>query len=219
MLNNYDHIARYYDSLSRLIFFKSQVNAQVHQLRFLPEKGRVLIVGGGTGWILEEIAKLRPEGLVVVYVEISAKMMALSMNREIGGNQVDFVHLGIEDFSSDQRFDVICTPFLFDNFAPERAAMVFKQLDNLLKNEGLWLHTDFNLGERKEGKVTGRNGTWWKTAFLSLMYHFFKFAGNVEASKLINMLPYFVGADYKISEEKYYYRKFIQSMVFKKKNQ
>lgn len=221
MKNNYDKIARYYDRLSRLVFFKSQVNAQIHQLRYLPEKGRILIVGGGTGWILEEIAKVIPEGLHLVYVEISAKMMALSKERSVAGNTVEFVNLGIEDFSTDQPFDVICTPFLFDNFGEENAVMVFHHLDSMLRKGGLWFHTDFDLAINKgRGDVRQPdNGDWWKTVFLALMYRFFKLVANVEASKLINMNPYFEAAGYKVLEQKHYYRKFIQSLVLEKSGQ
>lgn len=236
MVNNYDKIARFYDRLSRLIFFKSQVNAQIDQLCYLPEKGRVLIVGGGTGWILEEIAKIHPEGLSLVYVEISAKMIGLSKERKLGRNAVSFVNLGIEDFYSEVPFDVICTPFLFDNFAEKRAAMVFHHLDTMLNDKGLWFHTDFNLGETREETekeeggtkwdivnkktITGgavKTGSWWKGLFLALMYRFFKVMGNIEASKLIHMNPYFTAAGYKLIEEKYYYAQFIQSSIFQKR--
>ncbi|WP_431293951.1 class I SAM-dependent methyltransferase [Pedobacter sp. P26] len=113
MNNNYDKIANHYDTLSRLVFFKSQVNAQVNQLQYIPKDSSVLIAGGGTGWILEEITKIYPSGLKIVYVEISAKMIALSQKREFKNNQVKFVNLGIEDFSTDTVFDVVLTPFLF----------------------------------------------------------------------------------------------------------
>ncbi|WGQ11640.1 class I SAM-dependent methyltransferase [Pedobacter gandavensis] len=218
MKNNYDKIARYYDRLSRLVFFKSQVNAQIDQLHYLPEKGRVLIVGGGTGWILEAIAKVVPEGLHLVYVEISAKMMALSKERAVAGNTVDFVNLGIEDFYTDQPFDVICTPFLFDNFSEESAVMVFHHLDSMLRKGGLWFHTDFDLVVNKGGNDDRKPdvGDWWKTVFLALMYRFFKLIAQVEASKLINMRPYFEAADYQVLEQKHYYRKFIQSLVLEK---
>ncbi|WP_222536340.1 class I SAM-dependent methyltransferase [Pedobacter polysacchareus] len=218
MKNNYDKIARYYDRLSRLVFFKSQVNAQIDQLHYLPEKGRVLIVGGGTGWILEAIAKVVPEGLHLVYVEISAKMMALSKERAVAGNTVDFVNLGIEDFYTNQPFDVICTPFLFDNFSEESAVMVFHHLDSMLRKGGLWFHTDFDLVVNKGGNDDRKPdvGDWWKTVFLALMYRFFKLIAQVEASKLINMRPYFEAADYQVLEQKHYYRKFIQSLVLEK---
>lgn len=208
MTNNYDHIANYYDRLSRMVFFKSQVNAQIDQLIYIPENSSVLIVGGGTGWILEELAKVRPAGLHIVYVEISANMISLSRDRNPGANEVEFVNQGIEDFSSSMSFDVILTPFLFDNFSAQRAGVVFKQLDLLLKENGYWLFVDFSL--------KGERGRWWKSAFLQLMYSFFKLIRIVEASELTDMEPYFKNTGYQGIANKSCYAGFIQSQVYRK---
>jgi ubiquinone/menaquinone biosynthesis C-methylase UbiE len=208
MNNNYDKIAGYYDTLSRLVFFKSQVNAQINQLQHIPKNRTVLIVGGGTGWILEELARVHVGGLKVVYVEISAKMIALSQKRNYGDNHVEFVNLGIEDFKTDVVFDVILTPFLFDNFAEDRATKVFRQLNECLKKDGLWFLVDFSLNKT--------NGNWWKWVILKSMYSFFKLLGIVEATSLIDMNPYFLQVHYQIIEERFYYGSFIKATVFKK---
>ncbi|WP_343523366.1 class I SAM-dependent methyltransferase [Pedobacter sp.] len=208
MNNNYDKIAAYYDTLSRLVFFKSQVIAQVNQLQYLPKDGSVLIVGGGTGWILEEIAKVHPGGLKIVYVEISGKMIALSQKRNYKNNVVTFVNIGIEDFKTDVSFDVILTPFLFDNFAEQRAAKVFELLNTYLKNNGLWFLVDFSL--------QNNNGNWWKLLLLRSMYGFFKLLRIVEANQLTDMNPYFLNAGYQVLELRFYYRGFIKAAIFKK---
>lgn len=208
MLNNYDKIAGYYDTLSRLVFFKSQVNAQINQLGYIQGNSHVLIVGGGTGWILEELSKIYTGGLKIVYVEISAKMIALSQKRNYKDNQVEFVNIGIEDFKTDVLFDVILTPFLFDNFAEQRAVKVFDQLNAYLKKDGLWLLVDFSLNKT--------NGNWWKWLLLRSMYGFFKLLGIVEANQLIDMNPYFVNANYLIVEERLYYGGFIKATIFRK---
>ena len=208
MKNNYDKIAGHYDTLSRLVFFKSQVNAQINQLQYIPENSDVLIVGGGTGWILEELAKVYNDGLKIVYVEISAKMIELSQKRGYGDNQVEFINLAIEDFRSDLIFDVVLTPFLFDNFAEERAAKVFEQLHAYLKKGGLWFLVDFSMNNT--------NGNWWKWLLLKSMYTFFKLLGIVEANKLIDMSPYFLNAQYQITDERLYYGGFIKATIFKK---
>jgi ubiquinone/menaquinone biosynthesis C-methylase UbiE len=208
MNNNYDKIANHYDTLSRLVFFKSQVNAQVSQLQYLPKDSSVLIVGGGTGWILEEIAKIYSAGLKIVYVEISAKMISLSQKRDCKNNQVEFVNIGIEDFRTDIVFDVILTPFLFDNFAKQRATKVFEQLNACLKKDGLWFMVDFSLNKA--------NGNWWKWLLLKSMYSFFKLLGIVEANQLIDMNPYFLNTGYQISEQRFYYRGFIKAIIYKK---
>lgn len=208
MDNNYDKIAGHYDTLSRLVFFKSQVNAQVNQLQYILEDSRILIVGGGTGWVLEELAKIYGCGLKIVYVEISAKMIALSQNRNYKDNQVQFLNIGIEDFETDVVFDVILTPFLFDNFAEQRAVKVFDQLKVCLRKDGLWFLVDFSLN-----KI---NGNWWKWLLLKSMYSFFKLLSIVEADKLIDMNPYFLKANYSIVEERLYYGSFIKATIFKK---
>ena len=208
MLNNYDKIANQYDFLSRLVFFKSQVQAQVDQLKYIPEKSSILIVGGGTGWILEELAKVHPSGLDIVYVEISQKMIALSKTRDVGNNNVEFVHLGIEDFKTDLLFDAILTPFLFDNFVKNRAETVFHFLDSRLKKSGLWLFVDFSLNPK--------NGKWWKFLILKSMYVFFKLIGIVETNSLIDIHPWFKNEAYSIVNQQFYYGSFISATVYQK---
>ncbi|TBO40062.1 class I SAM-dependent methyltransferase [Pedobacter kyonggii] len=207
MNNNYDKIAGHYDALSRLVFFKSQVNAQINQLPYIQEGNSILIVGGGTGWILEELSKICT-GLKIVYVEISAKMIALSQKRNYKNNHVEFVNIGIEDFKTDVLFDAILTPFLFDNFAEQRAAKVFEQLNEYLKKDGLWFLVDFSLNKT--------NGNWWKWLLLRSMYGFFKLLDIVEAHQLIDMNPYFLKASYLTVEERLYYGGFIKATIFRK---
>ena len=208
MINNYDRIAKYYDFLSRLVFGKSQVKAQINQLKYITPKSRLLIVGGGTGWILEEIAKRHQSGLKITYVEISSKMITLSKARKCGDNDVVFVHSGVEEFNADEYFDVIMTPFLFDNFSPERCSQVFQKLNLTIKDGGLWLMVDF--------VTQSTNGKWWQQFFLKTMYTFFSVISNVEAKKLVDMNPYFQKHEYQIIEQRFYYGHFITAMVYKK---
>jgi len=208
VINNYNKIAKHYDFLSRLVFGQSQVIAQKNQLKYIKDNSTILIVGGGTGWILTEIAQLHLTGLKITFVEISSKMIELSMNRDRGSNQVTFITSRIEDFHSDERFDVIFTPFLFDNFSEDRCVQVFNQLNHNLNKNGLWLFVDFTIAS------TGSN--WWKKLFLKAMYAFFKIICNVEARKLINLQPYFINENYKKLEERFYYQHFIKAIVYQK---
>ncbi|GGI22369.1 class I SAM-dependent methyltransferase [Pedobacter mendelii] len=210
MANNYDKIANQYDTLSRLIYGKAQVNAQINQLKYIPENSVILIVGGGTGWILEEIAKVQPSGLKMVYVEISEKMIKLSKARNLQDNSVTFVNIAIEDFNSNLKFDIIITPFLFDNFNSARVKTVFRKLHSLLKENGLWFLVDFSLSDKK-GKL-------WKWLMLKSMYAFFNLLNIVEASKLVDIMPYFLAKEYKIFEERFYYNRFIRASILKKNN-
>lgn len=208
MVNNYDRIAKYYDFLSRTVFFKAQVNAQTEQLPFIPQESTILIVGGGTGWILSKIAELQPKGLRITYVEISSEMIALARKRDVKENSIELINAPIEDYHTKKTFDIILTAFLFDNFSREKAELVFHKLHNLLKTEGLWLFSDFSY-QPKIGKI-------WQHIMLKIMYFFFRMVSNVEARELPDMGVYFKKNKYKKMFRKRYYRNFIKATVYQK---
>jgi ubiquinone/menaquinone biosynthesis C-methylase UbiE len=99
MAANFNNSAWFYDNLSRLVYGKALINAQVYLLQYIPTDSKILIVGGGTGWVLEELTKIHPSGLSITYVEVSANMMALSNKRNIGHNWVVFINDAIENTS------------------------------------------------------------------------------------------------------------------------
>ena len=207
MRNDYNSIAGYYDKLSRLVFQRSIIKAQQYLLDFVSDNNKVLLVGGGTGWILDEISKLERKNISVVYVEKSSKMIELSKKRKYANVTVEFVNSGIENFKTDEQFDVIVTPFLFDNFIEKKIQYVFKKLDELLKQKGFWLYADFiNYNEVKRA---------WKQYFLKTMYVFFSLTANIETKKLIDMRPYFT-EKYEMITQQFYYRRFIESIVYRK---
>lgn len=208
MTNNYDRIAANYDRLSRLIFGKSIVRAQQSLLPLITPPARVLIVGGGTGWILEEMARVFPSGLTIDYVEISSNMLDLARKRDFKNNQVTFVHAGIEDYTAPAAYKVVITPFLFDNFGRERAQVVFKKLNNMLENGGLWLFTDFHIDK-------GLNRFWQKTLLRS-MYIFFKNISHVEADQLPDMQALFKAYNFRIISETFHFGRFIHSVAYGK---
>ncbi|WP_231459068.1 MULTISPECIES: class I SAM-dependent methyltransferase [unclassified Pedobacter] len=208
MAENYDKIAKYYDKLSRFIFAKAQVNAQINQLHYISKGSKLLIVGGGTGWILEEISKIHSSGLTIVYIELSKKMIILSKSRNRKQNRVEFIHQSIEDYDTRHSFDFILTPFLFDNFSRQQAPLVFDKLHHFLKNNGKWFMVDFTL-EYKSGQ-------WWKSLMLKSMYLFFRWFRMIQVSELIEMKPYFLKRNYLIVEESFYYRNFIRATIFLK---
>ena len=136
MASNYDNSAWFYDRLSRVIYGRALIRSQVYLLQHIPAGATILIAGGGTGWILEEITKIHPSGLKITYAEISAKMMALSQKRNAGNNEVTFVNLPVENVQMPDQFDVVITPFLFDNFTEQTLQQVFGHIHQSLKPGG-----------------------------------------------------------------------------------
>lgn len=207
--NNYDKIAPVYDFLSRMVYLNAQRKAQIHQLNYLPPGSRLLIIGGGSGWILEAIADKYKEGLEIVYVEISGKMMQLARARTYGNNKVQFIEQDLADYHSDLKFDVVLTAFLFDNFTREQTEKAFPQIHSYVKENGLWCYCDFCITQEK--------GKWWKSGMLKMMYLFFRSLGMVETDHLIDMRPYFAAHNYSIQEAAFYYQGFIQSIIYSRK--
>ncbi|GAA4098445.1 class I SAM-dependent methyltransferase [Mucilaginibacter panaciglaebae] len=202
MASNYDNSAWFYDRLSRVVYGDALVHAQIYLLQFIKPNSRILIAGGGTGWILEELTKKHPSGLKITYVEISANMMALSKKRSIGHNEVSFINAPIEDTVYTEQFDVVFTPFLFDNFREDTLQNVFNHLHKLLKPGGVWLNTDFQL-----------TGKWWQNVLLKSMFVFFRILCRIETSVLPNIMRQFKQHQYETIAEQTFFGDFILSTV------
>jgi SAM-dependent methyltransferase len=202
----YDTIAPLYDRLSRLVFGQALVHAQAWLLAFIPAGSRVLIAGGGTGWILEELARVHAAGLVVDYVDNSAQMLLLAQQRSCGANKVHYRQMDILHFTAAAPYDVVITPFLFDNFPAETAQVAFEKISSALKPHGLWLFSDFHL--------TASSG-FVQRLLLKVMYTFFRLTCGIAANALPDM-DHLFEPEYMQLHTGWFYRKFIRSVVYKK---
>ena len=205
MAANYNNSAWFYDRLSRLVYGKAIIRSQVYLLHHIPAKSNILIVGGGTGWILEEITKLHPSGLNITYVEIAEKMITLSRKRNVGSNNVSFLNEPIEDVTADSIYDIVITPFLFDNFTEQTLQNVFAGIHQKLKPGGTWLNTDF----RSSGK-------WWHNVLLKSMFIFFRLICQIEASQLPGIQNCFEKHGYTAIDQKSFFGDFILSTAYLK---
>ena len=173
---NFNWVAPIYDALSFVVFGRKLQQAQTVNLRQVPAGASILIVGGGTGWLLEQVVtQCQPSH--ILYLEASAAMLARSSRRMVEKalpGTVEF-RLGNEfSLRSNDRFDVVMTPFVLDLFTEETLRTTFiPQLLNALKPRGLWLVTDF---------VSTR--VWWQKALLWIMIRFFRLTAGIETRQL-----------------------------------
>lgn len=205
MSANYNNSAWFYDRLSRLVYGRALIDAQIYLLRFVPANASILIVGGGTGWILDELTKLHPSGLQITYVEVAADMMARSRRRNTGQNRITFIKNAVENVCPDVIFDVILTPFLFDNFTAKTTDKVFRHLHQLLHSGGLWLNCDFQL-----------TGKWWQAILLKSMFLFFRLICGIEASKLPDVKSLFSAYKYEIIKQRAFYGNFVGTSAYRR---
>lgn len=207
MKGNYNNVASFYDRLSNFIFGNSIVYAQRFLIESILPNSSILIVGGGTGWILEEITARHVEGLQITYVDSSEKMIALSKNRNIGLNKVVFVNSSIQHFDDGKGYDIVITPFVLDNFSTKTIEIVFKKIHERLLPSGLWLWVDFQLSEKHY---------FWQKPFLKSMYLFFRIVCGIEANNLPDTSKLFKAYQYKKLILQSYFKDFISSAVYKK---
>lgn len=176
--NNYDKLAPIYDFVSHAVYGQALVKAQRSVLHAIENGQKILIVGGGTGWILDEIEKLNKKNISVSYMEASSKMIELAKKRRLSF-PVEFICQYAEDIDTTKKWDVIMTPFFFDNFQKKKGLFLLEKLDNALNTGGLFLYVDFRL--------TKENVKFWKKALLKTMYLFFRFITHIETNTLVDM--------------------------------
>lgn len=205
MAANYHNSAWFYDRLSRLVYGRALVKAQVYLLKFVAPGSKIIIAGGGTGWILEEITRHYSAGLKITYVEIAKAMMERSRKRNTGENEVVFIEDAVENVALPADYDIVFTPFLFDNFNEDTFQRVFAHLHHALKPGGLWLNTDFQL-----------TGKWWQKLFLRSMFLFFRLICSIEASQLPAIKAQFESHGYETIDRKNFYGEFVVSEVYQK---
>lgn len=205
---NYNTVAWFYDALSSLVFGSSIKKAQIDLLPLIPANSKLLIVGGGTGWILEEITKLHPSGLKITYVDSSSKMIERSKQRNYADNKVQFMEASIEQYllpDTGHLYDVIITPFIADCFSQEAWQQVFTKLDASLQPNGLWFYTDFQLNDKSP---------LWQKLLLKLLYLFFRITCRIPAKQLPDVDGCF--SSYKPLSKRMYFAGFIVSQAFSK---
>jgi tRNA (cmo5U34)-methyltransferase len=208
---NFDSIAPYYDSLSRLVFGNALRRAQVEHLGAIPEQAHVLLIGGGSGWLLKQLRLQKPQ-IQVTYLESSSKMLELAQKHckqlAIPTAAVSF-RLGDEDsLQPNESFDVILTPFLLDLFPDDRLQHLMDRLYTALHPGGLWLFSDF--------WPVHKPAPHWQRLMLRSMYTFFGLVSGVRATRLPDFGLHFQRLHLQEKTNTSFYSGLIQAKVYRK---
>ena len=174
--SGFDRVAAFYNLLARLVYGRALQNAQRAALtNGLPAgEPRVLIIGGGTGWVLIEVLRHRPQASLL-YLEASPQMLVKSRTKlaqqlPAALPQVEF-RLGTEaDLFPTDTFDVIVTFFLLDLFEPVRLRHLVARLNTARRLGAPWLLADFAPPQK-----------WWQRRLLTMMYRFFRLTTGISA--------------------------------------
>ncbi len=166
---NFDRVAGFYDHLAKSVFGSQWYQVQTVAARELNQVDQLLILGGGTGVILEELD--HPQ---ITCVEMSAKMIDQAKQRPTNAT-VKFVNTDFLEWKSDQKFDAIYCPFFLDCFDQKTLDKVIGKMKTLLSSNGDLHVVDFQRGSFLQQLVI------WN------MITFFKVTSGLKTNSLLNI--------------------------------
>lgn len=204
MLNGYNSIATIYDLLAKLLFGGRIWESQLHFLNTIQGKENILILGGGTGWILIEILK-RHASCRIWYIDASSKMIAMSRVSVNNDKRVHFIHGTEDDIPASTKFDRVITNFYIDMFSEISLRKAIAKIQLSLNPNADWIVTDF---------VTDH---WWQKMLLKVMYLFFRITTNVETMNLPNWERAIHESGFTEKSSKHFCRDFIKATLYTSK--
>lgn len=208
LLVGYDRIAWCYDALAGLVFGPALRNAQRAALAGLPAGApHVLILGGGTGWVLTEVLRRQPAA-TVLYVEASTKMLARTRARLVREYpavvaQVDFRHGTHDALRPDESFDAVVTFFVLDCIALPEIDGALARLRVAMRPGAPWLLADFRPASRG-----------WRRWLLAAMYFFFRFTTGLRARELPHLHPALARLGLRPGFQKFFFAGAVEGVVF-----
>jgi tRNA (cmo5U34)-methyltransferase len=209
LLVGYDRVAWYYDALAGLVFGSALRNAQRAALtEGLPAGApHVLILGGGTGWVLTEVLRLRPAA-TVLYLEASPRMLArahrqLARKWPTAAAQVEFRHGTQDVLRPGESFDAVLTFFVLDCIPLPEIDGALARLGTALRPGAPWLLADFRPARRG-----------WRRWLLAAMYFFFRLTTGLRARELPLLRPALERLGLRPGFEKFFFAGAVESVVF-----
>jgi len=179
--NDFDQVAPFYDRLAKLIFGERLLDAQAHHLAHLPPAGKIAIVGGGAGKILDAVSALPTQPEKIYYIDASQRMLQKAKQRlnsrehNKPAQSVQFIEASVENWQPQEQVDALITPFFLDCFDGPALKFVVSHLNKCLRPGGLWLLTDFVSSQRVGHLFT-----------VATMFTFFRITAGLQSKRLEN---------------------------------
>jgi tRNA (cmo5U34)-methyltransferase len=202
-MNNFDSVAGFYDQLSTMVFGTAIRRAQTTHLSDIPQGSNVLILGGGTGWLLSELSEANPT-CKVWYIDASSRMISRSKkNIRNSTQEIVFIHGTENSIPVGIKFDAVITNFYLDLFPQDLCISIIHKIRSAIQTNGLWLVSDFI------------NTTWWHGVMLRIMYGFFRLLCGIEGSSLPPWKNLLEKNGFKEDKSGEFFGGFIKSAVFR----
>lgn len=167
-MSGFNALVPFYDALASVVFFGAINRSHKHLTSFVKPNSKILILGGGTGKLLEYLDST----VSVKYVELSTAMTVQAKARNTAA-KVDFIEADFLKWESDQEYDYILCPFFLDLFTKDQLGEVLLKVKRLLKPKGKLLVADFD----------GNSKKLFHQVLLKLMFVFFSMTGAISIKK------------------------------------
>ncbi len=198
---DFSRVAPVYDTLANLVFGKTLMEATKSGFSWILPGDSVLIMGGGTGKVLETLDELGIP-LNVWFMDSSEGMLELARKRRLENIDVQFIEADSRGYSFTQPYDIILTPFFLDCFTTKELVSNRRWIDGL-KPDGHWLFADFV-----------PTNSWIKDRFIELMYLFFRLTAGLKISRTPDYDQFFRGMS--LIQKQSFYGNMIESRVYRK---
>jgi len=204
--NDYNALAPFYDWLGHALYFGAIGRSQKHFLEAIPPGRRLLFIGGGTGFLLNDVLEIcKPSE--VVYIEKSGVMIEKSKKActHTLKYRVTFIHDTQDAILEEDKYDAILSFFFFDQFRFPTLSKIFLALNQHLIAGGVWLWADFIPPE-----------TWWQKLLMRTMLNFFNLTTSLGTNRVYAVPEIIIKRDYLLEQEAFFYGGFIRTVVLKK---
>ncbi|WP_421764076.1 class I SAM-dependent methyltransferase [Ekhidna sp.] len=194
--NNFNLIAPLYDMLGRIVFEKALLSSQEKFVDTIKKEDTVLIIGGGTGKILEKI----PHCKNVVFLDLASSMIRRAKKRSCY-SPVSFIHADFLVYALQDKYDAIICPFFLDCFEIQGLMKVITKIHGRLKPDGKLIITDF------ERNIIN-------PFLLKAMLIFFKLFSKLETNKLLDIRTLLKENGFKESQISFYKKGIFSALYY-----
>ena len=194
---DFDPIALYYDVIVRFTFGQKIWEAQKEHLGEIRNDSSILILGGGTGRILNWM----PSDCAITYLEVSQKMIGQARLH----GKAQFVNCDFLVSILNEKFDWIVCPFFLDCFEEEDLKKVLEKIRGMMAEQGRLLIMDF------------QTKNWKQKMIVKCMVLFFRWTANLPTKKLLPIAAYVREANFSLIKSRSFHNDFIFSDIYKNK--
>lgn len=167
----------------------------------------MLIIGGGTGQVLEALDKLKIP-LVIDFIEPSYRMIEKARKRSTGLSnlEVKFHQIRLQSFRLDYKYDWVCCFYFLDLFESDKLRSLLQQIKKLMED-----HSHLIVGDFQK-----RRSKYWQGVLSKMMHIFFKLTADLESHRLKDIDKEVKFNGFEKLREAQFFSGFIFSAVYKK---